>query len=81
MTRNKVFPLYINYASPVALKGEISDESQLWHLRYGHLNQKGLQLLKQKDMVRGLPQINQIEGVCEGCVYWKMHHLPFPKTS
>ena len=33
-------------------------------------------------MVRGLPQINQIEGVCEGCVYGKMHHhLPFPKTS
>ena len=25
MTRNKVFPLPINYASPVALKGEISD--------------------------------------------------------
>ena len=63
------------------MKGEISDESQLWHLRYDHLNQKGLQLLKQKDMVRGLPQINQIEGVCEGCVYGKMHHLSFPKTS
>ena len=55
MTRKKVFPLSINYASPVALKGEISDESQPWHLRYGHLNEKGLKLLKQKDMVRGLP--------------------------
>ena len=42
MTRNKVFPLSINYANPVALKGEISNEYQLWHLRYGHLNQKGL---------------------------------------
>ena len=81
MTRNKVFPLSINYASQVALKGEISNESQLWHLRYGHLNQKGLQIPKQKDTVRGLPQINQIEGVCEDCVYGKMHHLPFPKTS
>ena len=81
MTRNKVFPLSINYASPVALKSEISDESQLLNGRYGHLNEKGLQPLKQKDMVRGLPQINQIEGVCEGCVDGKMHHLPFPKTS
>ena len=27
MTRNKGFPLSLNYASPVALKGEISNES------------------------------------------------------
>ena len=38
----------------------------LWHLRYGHLNIKGLKMLSQKGMGRGLPYINPIE-ICEGC--------------
>ena len=29
-------------------KKETTDDSFLWHLQYGHLNQNGLQLLKQK---------------------------------
>ena len=32
-------------------------ESDVWHLRYGHLNIKGLQLLGNKEMVVGLPKI------------------------
>lgn len=65
----------------VAFTGENFDQSQLWHLRYGHLNIKGLQLLKQKNMVIGLPEIEAKTQVCEGCIYGKMHRLPFPKTS
>ncbi|GJT25797.1 retrovirus-related pol polyprotein from transposon TNT 1-94 [Tanacetum coccineum] len=33
----------------------------------------------QKNMVRGLPQIHEIEGVCEGCALRKHHRKPFPK--
>jgi len=65
----------------LALQTETMDESYRWHLRWGHLNQKGLQLLKQKDMVVGLPHIDRKLQVCEGCIYGKMHRLPFPKTS
>ncbi|XP_047169380.1 uncharacterized protein LOC124837932 [Vigna umbellata] len=34
-----------------------SDESWLWHLRYGHLNFKSLQQLSMKEIVSGLPEI------------------------
>lgn len=81
MTRNKVFPLVMPSCNKVALSSEVVDESHLWHLRYGHLHQKGLQLLKQKEMVTELPEIKGQKGVCEGCIYGKMHRLPFPKTS
>lgn len=57
MTSNNLFPLKMDTCSNVALKSEVADESHMWHLRYGHLNQKGLVLLKQKDMVVGLPSI------------------------
>ena len=32
-------------------------------------------------MVLGLPFISSNLKVCEGCIYGKMHRLPFPKTS
>lgn len=32
-------------------------EEDLWHLRYGHLNVKGLQLLGNKNMIVGLPNV------------------------
>ncbi|KAG6487750.1 hypothetical protein ZIOFF_056351 [Zingiber officinale] len=82
MTTNNLFPLKMNSCINVALKSEITDEAQLWHLRYGHLNHKGLMLLKEKNMVTGLPRIQPTEtGFCEGCVYGKQHRFPFPKTS
>ncbi|KAG6477561.1 hypothetical protein ZIOFF_066828 [Zingiber officinale] len=51
MTSNNLFPLKMTPYSNVVLKTEVVDDSHLWHLRYGHLNRKGLALLKQKSMV------------------------------
>ena len=53
------------------------NDSELWHLRYGHLNFKGLQLLGQKGMVRGLPKIDSFD-LCEGCIYGKHSRRSFP---
>lgn len=54
------------------------EESELWHLRYGHLNIKGLQLLKSKEMVHNLPTIISSTHVCEGCVLGKQTKRSFP---
>jgi transposase InsO family protein len=32
-------------------------------------------------MVSGLPSIQNQTGICEGCVYEKMHHFSFTKTT
>jgi hypothetical protein len=40
-----------------------------------------MRLLKEKNMVKGLPNIDKIDKVCEGCIYGKMHRLPFPKFA
>lgn len=81
MTPNKIFPLMMPLNENFALKGEKINDSYLWHLRYGHLNYKGMRLLKEKNMVKGLPNIDKIDKVCEGCIYGKMHRLPFPKFA
>ncbi|KMT07734.1 hypothetical protein BVRB_6g146570 [Beta vulgaris subsp. vulgaris] len=67
MTRNKMFPLDMSSVDNRALVCKGCTESDLWHLRYGHLHLNGLKLLHKKDMVLGLPTIESIE-FCEGCV-------------
>ncbi|KAJ4789254.1 polyprotein [Rhynchospora pubera] len=79
-TMNNLFPLEIEKVKEKALAAKEVSPSELWHLRYGHLNMNGLRLLNQKKMVIGLPDIGDI-GLCEGCVYGKQSKLPFPKDQ
>ncbi|KAH9735937.1 hypothetical protein KPL71_017913 [Citrus sinensis] len=57
------------------------DQSWTWHLRYGHLNFGGLELLFKKNMVKGLPYINHPDKLCEGCLLGKQFRKSFPKES
>lgn len=78
MTTNRMFSLDVSVGiENSALVVKVDLESNLWHLRYGHLNNKGLQLLVNKDMVVGLPKIHDI-SFCEGCVYGKQARTSFP---
>ena len=81
MNSKNVFPLIMPLAENFAFKTEKIVEAYLWHLIYGHLNYNGLKLLKDKNMVLGLPPSAKLNQVCEGYIYGKMHRLPFPKTA
>eukprot|EP01018_Ginkgo_biloba_P017412 Gb_00311 [translate_table: standard] len=58
-----------------------TDESILWHCRYGHLNYGGLIMLRKNEMVAGLPFIQGSKEVCEGCIYGKHHRDSFPVSK
>ncbi|KAI5317025.1 hypothetical protein L3X38_036732 [Prunus dulcis] len=45
----------------------------------GYLYFRGLKQLRDKDMVQGLPQLEEQSGVCEGCQFGKQHINIFPK--
>lgn len=49
----------------VAVVGQTPAE--LWHLKFGHLNYRSLQLLAQKNMVVSIPELKQ-DTPCEDCV-------------
>jgi transposase InsO family protein len=89
MTKNRMFPLRIQselFLEPqglqkvveLAFKASYKNESWLWHLRLGHLNFKGLQLLYKKRMVYGLPPIEPLKTTCESCILAKQHRKTFP---
>ncbi|KAL0413673.1 UNVERIFIED_CONTAM: Retrovirus-related Pol polyprotein from transposon TNT 1-94 [Sesamum radiatum] len=55
--------------------------TQLWHRRYGHLNYKGLRILLNKEMVRGLPHLSTSNVTCSDCINGKQHRDPISKKS
>ena len=67
LTRNKAFKIGIQIAEFQCLAASISDESWIWHHRFGHLNFWSLSELKSKKMVHGLPQIEIPKQLCVEC--------------
>lgn len=45
------------------------------------MNFRALRSFSQKEMVKGLPQIDHVEQICEGCLVGKQQRKPFPQSS
>ncbi|KAE8729726.1 hypothetical protein F3Y22_tig00003403pilonHSYRG00088 [Hibiscus syriacus] len=81
MSKNRMFLINIQNDIAKCLKACYKDASWLWHLRFGHLNFGGLELLSKKEMVKGLPRINHPDQLCEGCLVGKQFRKNFLKES
>ncbi|BBH07042.1 ADP glucose pyrophosphorylase large subunit 1 [Prunus dulcis] len=57
------------------------DLSDLWHRRYGHVNNKSLKALESKQLVKGLPQLKATNKACTVCHRGKQHRAAIPKKS
>ncbi|KAL5582111.1 hypothetical protein UlMin_014553 [Ulmus minor] len=62
----------------VKMQENMLDEPWLWHKRFRHFNFHGLKILWQKNMMRDLPTIKEMDETCEGCMLGKQHRQPFP---
>jgi len=56
-------------------------QEDLWHERYGHINHNDLMLFPKKEMVEGLPNINNEHIACEGCALGKHNREEFPRHT
>ena len=66
VTKNRMFPMFLQAEILFSLKATIEDNNWLWHPWFGHLNFHGLKLLVQKNMVTELPMIDIPNHACEG---------------
>ncbi|KAM1262144.1 hypothetical protein ACFX2G_027916 [Malus domestica] len=81
MKKNRCYPLTLIQNDQVVLRAGISKSTWIWHKRLGHLHFRGLQQLKNKEMVHGLPVLEEMDEVCEGCQFGKQHREWFPKNQ
>lgn len=80
-SRNRLYVLNLQPTKPVCLLSKRSSLAWCWHTRFGHLNFRALRNLSQKEMVTGLPNIDHIEQLCEGCLVGKQQRKPFHHYS
>lgn len=78
LSSNRMFPIVFSNDTKSAMLSKMTEETELWHLRYGHLHIKGLRLLKNRHMVSDLPHIKSVTHVCEGCALGKQARNSFP---
>ncbi|KAM1223589.1 hypothetical protein ACFX2G_043549 [Malus domestica] len=79
---NRCYPLSLWKNSQLVLKASTDTNSTwIWHKRLGHLNLRSLKQLRENEMVHGLPHLENIDGVCEGCQFGKQHRDWFPKEK
>ena len=54
----------------------------LWHARLGHVNYSKLKEMIQKQVMKGLPQLDIWTGiVCAGCQYGNAHQFPYNESD
>ncbi|EPS64273.1 hypothetical protein M569_10508, partial [Genlisea aurea] len=50
-------------------------EAGLWHRRLGHLSRRGVDILKNKGLIKF--KGNEGQHVCENCMFGKQHKVSF----
>ncbi|KAG7598707.1 Zinc finger CCHC-type superfamily [Arabidopsis suecica] len=85
MSGNRMFFLLATKSQKNSLCLQAEDVSEkemnLWHCRFGHLNQEALKLLSQKEMVIGLPNLKPTKEICAVCMVGKQHRASMSKKS
>jgi hypothetical protein len=81
MSTNRMYVLNATVVMPRCLKTSTQERSQLWHNEYAHLNIKGLNTLVKKNMVKGLPTLEESEDKCADCLTGKQNRSPIPKQA
>ncbi|XP_062217702.1 uncharacterized protein LOC133917893 [Phragmites australis] len=67
----RLYILEMSIGKPVCLSARSTEAAWRWHARYGHISFGSLRRLAQKEMVRGLPPLEQVEQVCDSCLAGK----------
>jgi transposase InsO family protein len=77
----RLYLLRLKLARPVCLVARRSDEAWRWHERFGHLHFDALRKLAKDEMVRGRPDIEHVEQLCDCCVAAKQRRTAFPAAA
>ena len=60
------------------IKSDNIDQTKLWHMRLGHVSERGLYELERQGILKG--KLGKKLDFCENCVYGKSCRLKFPKA-
>ncbi|GAU38535.1 hypothetical protein TSUD_320070 [Trifolium subterraneum] len=73
MTNNRMYTVTTQLISPMCLMTNKQESTLQWNNRYAHLGFKGLNTLSKKEMVKGLPEFEEMDGSCVDFLSGKQH--------
>jgi transposase InsO family protein len=74
--------LDVNIARRAAcLSARAEAEARRWHARLEHVNMPVLRQMANQELVKGMPSLEQVEGVCEACMTGKQRRTVFPDQA
>jgi hypothetical protein len=68
---NRLYVLTVNIVRPVCLATRGEEEPWWWHAQLGHVSMPTLRMMAKEEMVQGLPDIEQVDRLCEACLAGK----------
>jgi hypothetical protein len=77
----RLYKVALRIARPVCLSAHTGDEAWRWHARFGHVNLSSLKKMSSAEIVRGLPELDCVEQLCEACLAGKHRRTSFPSQA
>jgi hypothetical protein len=78
---NRLYRVDMKPVMSECLMGSVEELEWLWHGRLGHVNFRTLKMVGEKEMVGGVPVINQPDKLCHPCLAGKQTRQPFPSAT
>jgi hypothetical protein len=78
---NQLYVLNNDIAQMVCLLAQGVEEAWRWHARLSHLNFQVLKKMSNQDWACSLPQINQVNQLCDGCLVSKHWRTSFSEQA
>src|SRR3954468_23155334 len=83
VTRERIANLYRMKGSIIAGDASVSTEKEdtmrLWHMRLGHISERGLQLLQKKGALSGIKSCKL--NLCEFCILGRQRRVSFSTSE
>ena len=77
--KNRLYLLHAKLVRPMCLVMRGAEEAWKWHARLGPVNMVVLRKMAKEELVHGLPEVGQVDQLCEACLVGKQKRLSFPK--
>jgi len=59
--------------SKMCFATSVCSRGNLWNQHLGYLNHKIINVMKDQELMKGLPSISLSIGLCKKCIFGKMH--------
>jgi hypothetical protein len=77
----RLYRLELKIARLVCLAARTGEDAWRWHAHFGHVNFTSLRKMAAGGLVRALPELDQVEQLCEACLVGKYKRTPFPHQA